>query len=36
MTGPKPPAFETLGLHAGQHPDPVAGARAGPIYQTTS
>jgi O-acetylhomoserine (thiol)-lyase len=36
MTGPKPPAFETLGLHAGQHPDPVAGARAVPIYQTTS
>ena len=33
---PKPPALETLGLHAGQHPDPVTGARAVPIYQTTS
>ncbi len=28
--------FETLQLHAGQHPDPVTGARALPIYQTTS
>src|SRR5260370_23150150 len=36
MPAPKPPAFETLGLHAGQHPDPVTGARAVPIYQTTS
>jgi O-acetylhomoserine (thiol)-lyase len=36
MSGPKPPAFETLGLHAGAHPDPVTGARAVPIYQTTS
>jgi O-acetylhomoserine (thiol)-lyase len=36
MSAPKPPAFETLGLHAGAHPDPVTGARAVPIYQTTS
>jgi O-acetylhomoserine (thiol)-lyase len=36
MPAPKPPAFETLSLHAGQHPDPVTGARAAPIYQTTS
>ena len=36
MAGPKPPSFETLSLHAGQHPDPVTGARAVPIYQTTS
>jgi O-acetylhomoserine (thiol)-lyase len=36
MPGPKPPALETLSLHAGQHPDPVTGARAVPIYQTTS
>src|ERR1700756_871548 len=36
MPAPKPPAFETLSLHAGQHPDPVARARAVPIYQTTS
>src|SRR5262249_22870972 len=36
MAGPKPPAFETRSLHAGQHPDPVTGARAVPIYQTTS
>ena len=27
---------ETLALHAGQQPDPVTGARAVPIYQTTS
>src|SRR5215472_7918685 len=36
MPAPNPPAFETLSLHAGQHPDPVTGARAVPIYQTTS
>jgi O-acetylhomoserine (thiol)-lyase len=36
MPTPKPPAFETLSLHAGQHPDPVTRARAVPIYQTTS
>jgi O-acetylhomoserine (thiol)-lyase len=36
MPAPKAPAFETLSLHAGQHPDPVTGARAMPIYQTTS
>jgi len=36
MPAPKPPAFETLSLHAGQHPDPLTGARAVPIYQTTS
>jgi O-acetylhomoserine/O-acetylserine sulfhydrylase len=28
--------FETLQLHAGQEPDPVTGARAVPIYQTSS
>ena len=27
---------DTLGLHAGQQPDPATGARAVPIYQTTS
>lgn len=27
---------ETLALHGGQEPDPVTGARAVPIYQTTS
>src|SRR3974390_3544290 len=36
MPAPKPPAFETLSLHAGQHPDPITRARAVPIYQTTS
>ena len=36
MPAPKPPAFETLSLHAGQHPDPVTRSRAVPIYQTTS
>ena len=28
--------FDTLSLHAGQRPDPATGARAVPIYQTTS
>jgi len=28
--------FDTLALHAGQRPDPEFGARAVPIYQTTS
>ncbi|MBW3127370.1 O-acetylhomoserine aminocarboxypropyltransferase/cysteine synthase family protein [Hymenobacter profundi] len=28
--------FETLQLHAGQQPDPTTGARAVPLYQTTS
>jgi len=36
MPAPNPPAFETLSLHAGQHPDPVTRSRAVPIYQTTS
>ncbi|MCP9625699.1 O-acetylhomoserine aminocarboxypropyltransferase [Rhodopseudomonas palustris] len=36
MAAPKPPGFETLSLHAGQHPDPLTGSRAVPIYQTTS
>ena len=30
------PGFDTLALHAGQQPDPTTGARAVPIYQTTS
>ena len=34
--GPKYPGFDTLALHAGQSPDPATGARAVPIYQTTS
>jgi O-acetylhomoserine (thiol)-lyase len=28
--------FDTMTLHAGQRPDPATGARAVPIYQTTS
>ena len=28
--------FDTLQVHAGQVPDPVTGARALPIYQTTA
>src|SRR5690348_7610138 len=28
--------FNTLAVHAGQRPDPTTGARAMPIYQTTS
>jgi len=30
------PGFHTRSLHAGQSPDPATGARAPPIYQTTS
>jgi len=30
------PGFDTLALHAGQAPDPATGARAVPIYATTS
>jgi O-acetylhomoserine (thiol)-lyase len=30
------PGFSTLAIHAGAHPDPTTGARATPIYQTTS
>src|ERR1700679_1062861 len=30
------PGFSTLAVHAGAHPDPTTGARATPIYQTTS
>ncbi len=36
MSGPRFLNFDTLALHAGQRPDPVTGARAAPIYQTTS
>ena len=36
MVEPKLLKFDTLALHAGQRPDPVTGARAVPIYQTTS
>ncbi|HEX2651737.1 MAG TPA: O-acetylhomoserine aminocarboxypropyltransferase [Burkholderiales bacterium] len=36
MSGPKYPGFDTLALHAGQSPDPATGARAVPVYQTTS
>jgi len=31
-----PPKFATLAVHAGAAPDPSTGARATPIYQTTS
>jgi len=30
------PGFSTLAIHAGAQPDPTTGARATPIYQTTS
>ena len=30
------PKFDTLAVHAGARPDPATGARATPIYQTTS
>ncbi|NQW01130.1 MAG: O-acetylhomoserine aminocarboxypropyltransferase [Rhodospirillales bacterium] len=36
MVTPKFSGFDTLALHAGQQPDPATGARAVPIYQTTS
>ncbi len=36
MVDAKLPKFDTLSLHAGQQPDPATGARAVPIYQTTS
>ncbi len=32
----RPPGFATLAVHAGAKPDPTTGARATPIYQTTS
>ncbi len=34
--GPLDFGFETRAVHAGARPDPVTGARATPIYQTTS
>ena len=34
--GPRHLGFDTLALHAGQAPDEATGARAVPIYQTTS
>ena len=36
MAGPKYVGFDTLSLHGGQQPDPTTGARAVPIYQSTS
>lgn len=36
MSGPNYPGFDTLALHAGAAPDPATGARATPIYLTTS
>jgi O-acetylhomoserine (thiol)-lyase len=36
MSEPKQQQFATLAVHAGQTPDPTTGARAVPIYQTTS
>ncbi len=36
MADPKFLKFDTQALHAGQQPDPAFGARAVPIYQTTS
>jgi O-acetylhomoserine (thiol)-lyase len=36
MAAPRSLQFDTLSLHAGQQPDPVTGARATPIYLTTS
>src|SRR6201747_1868377 len=32
----RPAGFSTLAIHAGAQPDPTTGARATPIYQTTS
>ena len=36
MSAPDFHRFDTLSLHAGQQPDSATGARATPIYQTTS
>ncbi len=36
MPEPNPQQLATLAVHAGQSPDPATGARAVPIYQTTS
>src|SRR5216117_483938 len=36
MAKPRTHRFDTLTLHAGAAPDPATGARATPIYQTTS
>lgn len=35
-SAPPPFGFETRAIHAGARPDPLTGARATPIYQTTS
>src|SRR5512137_2183096 len=32
----RPPRFETLAIHAGQHPDPVTGAVMTPVYLTST
>src|SRR6476619_36747 len=36
MSEDRTPGFNTLAIHAGAQPDPTTGARATPIYQTTS
>jgi len=36
MSADQTPGFNTLAIHAGAQPDPSTGARATPIYQTTS
>ena len=36
MSVEKEPGFSTLAIHAGAQPDPSTGARATPIFQTTS
>jgi O-acetylhomoserine (thiol)-lyase len=36
MSNDNTPGFDTLAIHAGAQPDPATGARATPIYQTTS
>src|SRR5215470_13426150 len=36
MEEDRAPGFATLAVHAGAKPDPATGARATPIYQTTS
>lgn len=36
MSDARKPGLETIALHGGQSPDPVAGSRAVPIHQTTS
>src|SRR5215467_895341 len=36
MAPPRKPGFDTLAIHAGQEPEPTAGAVTVPVYQTST